>query len=50
MALGVEKGDRIGDQMVEVKVEVPDTLDADAREALEKFGASAALKRSAVVK
>ncbi|NNK64199.1 MAG: molecular chaperone DnaJ [Gemmatimonadetes bacterium] len=41
---GIEKGDRIGDQMVEVKVEVPEALDAEARDALEKFGASAALK------
>ncbi|MEK9502255.1 molecular chaperone DnaJ [Gaopeijia maritima] len=41
---GVEKGDRVGDQIVEVKVEVPDTLDDSAREALEKFGSAAALR------
>lgn len=41
---GVQKGDRVGDQIVEVKVEVPDTLDDSAREALEKFGSAAALR------
>ena len=41
---GVEKGDRIGDQIVEVKVEVPEQLDDEQREALEKFATTAALR------
>ncbi len=41
---GIEKGDRRGDQIVEVKVEVPDDLSGDAKEALEQFSASAELK------
>jgi len=41
---GVEKGERVGDQIVEVKVEVPETLDADSRKALEMFGSTAALR------
>jgi molecular chaperone DnaJ len=41
---GVEKGERVGDQIVEVRVEIPETLDDEARDALEKFGASAALR------
>lgn len=41
---GVEKGERVGDQIVEVKVEIPDELDADSRKALEMFGSTAALR------
>lgn len=41
---GVEKGERVGDQIVEVKVEVPESLDADSRKALEMFGNAAALR------
>lgn len=41
---GIEKGERVGDQIVEVKVEVPESLPDDARDALEQFGESAALK------
>lgn len=41
---GIEKAERVGDQIVEVKVEVPDSLDESAREALEKFGSSASLR------
>lgn len=41
---GVEKAGRVGDQIVEVKVEVPDTLDDSARDALEQFGSAASLR------
>ncbi len=41
---GVEKGERVGDQIVEVKVEVPDELSDEARAALEQFGEEAALR------
>lgn len=41
---GIEKGDRVGDQIVEVKVEVPETLTDEARDALEQFGETSALK------
>ena len=41
---GVEKGERVGDQIVEVKVEVPESLPDEAKDALEQFGESAALK------
>jgi molecular chaperone DnaJ len=41
---GVEKGDRIGDQYVEVKVEIPDELSEDERQAMESFAAKAGLK------
>ncbi len=41
---GVEKGDRVGDQYVEVKVEVPDELTDEERKRMEEFAASAGLK------
>ncbi len=41
---GVEKGERVGDQIVEVKVEIPEELDADSRKALEMFGSTAAMR------
>ena len=41
---GVEKGDRIGDQFVEVKVEIPDELSEEERQAMESFADAAGLK------
>jgi molecular chaperone DnaJ len=41
---GVEKGDRVGDQYVEVKVEVPEKLTDDERKRMEEFASSAGLK------
>lgn len=41
---GVEKGDRIGDQYVEVKVEIPDELSEEELAAMEKFAAATGMK------
>ena len=41
---GVEKGGRIGDQYVEVKLEVPDTLTPDQQQRMEEFAEAAGLK------
>jgi molecular chaperone DnaJ len=41
---GVEKGERRGDQYVEVSVEVPDELSDDERQAMEEFGEASGLK------
>lgn len=41
---GVEKADRIGDQFVEVKVEIPDELSEEERQAMESFASKAGLK------
>jgi molecular chaperone DnaJ len=41
---GVEKGERVGDQIVEVKVEVPDKLSPEEEQALERFAETAGLK------
>ncbi|MEJ2206824.1 MAG: DnaJ domain-containing protein [Gemmatimonadota bacterium] len=41
---GVEKGDRVGDQYVEVKIEVPDELSADEQRAMEGFAAASGLR------
>ncbi len=41
---GVEKGDRVGDQYVEVRVEVPDKLSDEERKRMEEFASSAGLK------
>jgi molecular chaperone DnaJ len=34
---GIEKGERVGDQYVDVKVEVPDQLSAEEQRAMEEF-------------
>ncbi len=41
---GIAKGDRHGDQYVEVKVEVPDELSEDERKMMEEFASSTGLK------
>ena len=41
---GVEKGDRLGDQIVEVKVEVPEKLSDEERQAMEQFATTAGLR------
>jgi molecular chaperone DnaJ len=41
---GVEKGDRVGDQYVEVKVEVPDHLSEEQQKAMEEFADTSGLK------
>ena len=41
---GVEKGDRIGDQYVEVVVSVPDKLSDEERKAMEEFAEASGLK------
>lgn len=41
---GIEKGDRIGDQIVEVNVTVPDELTAEEQEAMETFAQASGLK------
>ena len=41
---GVEKGGRVGDQYVEVKVEVPETLSPEQQKAMEEFAAATGLK------
>ncbi len=41
---GIKKDDRVGDQYVEVKVEVPDQLSDDERKMMEDFASSAGLK------
>ncbi|MBT3326583.1 MAG: molecular chaperone DnaJ [Gemmatimonadales bacterium] len=41
---GVEKGERRGDQLVEVFVEVPDELSDDERQAMEEFAEATGLK------
>ena len=43
-AQGVEKGGRMGDQYVEVKVEVPDTLTPEQQKRMEEFAQSAGLR------
>jgi molecular chaperone DnaJ len=43
-AQGVEKGERIGDQIVEVKVEIPEELSAEERQAMEQFAQTSGLK------
>jgi molecular chaperone DnaJ len=41
---GIEKGDRRGDQYVEVRVEVPETISDDEQKAMEEFAEAAGLK------
>lgn len=41
---GIAKGDRVGDQYVEVKVEVPDELSDDERRAMEEFAEATGLR------
>ncbi len=41
---GVEKGDRIGDQFVEVKVEIPEKLSDEEKAAIERFADASGLK------
>ncbi len=41
---GIEKGERVGDQIVEVEVAIPETLTDDQRQAMEEFASSSGLK------
>jgi molecular chaperone DnaJ len=41
---GVEKGERIGDQIVEVEVQVPEELSAEEKAAMEKFAETVGLR------
>ncbi len=41
---GVEKGERVGDQIVEVRIEVPEKLSEDEEQAMERFADAAGLK------
>jgi molecular chaperone DnaJ len=41
---GVEKGGRVGDQYVEVKVEVPETLTEEQKEKMNEFAESTGLR------
>ena len=41
---GVQKGERVGDQYVEVKVEVPDTLSPEQQKLMQEFAESTGLK------
>ena len=41
---GIEKGERVGDQIVEVDVVIPETLTDEQREAMEDFASSSGLK------
>ena len=41
---GIEKGDRVGDQYVEVKIEVPDELTPEEQKAMEGFAEASGLK------
>ena len=42
---GVEKGDRVGDQFVEIKIEVPDELSEEQVAKMQEFAESAGLRR-----
>ncbi len=41
---GIEKGERVGDQIVEVEVVIPETLTDEQRQAMEEFASSSGLK------
>jgi molecular chaperone DnaJ len=41
---GIEKGGRVGDQFVEVKVAVPDELSPEQKKAMEEFAEASGLK------
>lgn len=41
---GIERGERVGDQIVEVEVAIPETLTDEQRQAMEEFASSSGLK------
>ena len=41
---GIERGERVGDQIVEVEVIIPETLTDEQRQAMEEFASSSGLK------
>jgi molecular chaperone DnaJ len=41
---GIQKGERVGDQIVEVEVAIPETLTDEQRQAMEEFAESSGLK------
>jgi DnaJ-class molecular chaperone len=41
---GIEKGERVGDQIVEMQVAIPEELTDGQREAMEDFASSSGLK------
>ena len=41
---GVKKGDRVGDQFVEVRVEVPDELSEEEKKAMEEFAEASGMR------
>ena len=41
---GIEKGDRVGNQYVEVKIEVPETLSPEQQRLMQEFASSTGLK------
>ena len=41
---GIQKGERVGDQIVEVEVTIPEELTEEQREAMEEFASSSGLK------
>ena len=41
---GIQKGERVGDQIVEVEVVIPETLTDEQRQAMEEFASSSGLK------
>jgi molecular chaperone DnaJ len=41
---GIQKGERVGDQIVEVEVAIPETLTDEQRQAMEEFASSSGLK------
>ena len=41
---GIQKGERVGDQIVEVEVAIPETLTDEQREAMEEFATTSGLK------
>jgi molecular chaperone DnaJ len=41
---GIQKGERVGDQIVEVQVAIPETLTDEQKQAMEEFASSSGLK------
>ena len=41
---GIERGERVGDQIVEVEVDIPETLTDEQREAMKEFASSSGLR------
>ncbi len=41
---GIQKGERVGDQIVEVEVTIPETLTDEQRQAMEEFASSSGMK------